>query len=79
MVDVDGVLPMLVAEILGEDLHVSRQHDEVNRLLLEDFLDLPFETSQQGIIRPVRYSMNPVHTRTQEKKNSLHSINSKMT
>lgn len=40
VVDVDGVTPMLVAKVFGEDLHVPRQHDEVDRLLFQDLFNL---------------------------------------
>ena len=38
VVDIDGVFPVLVAKVLGEDLHVSRQDNEVDRFLLKDCL-----------------------------------------
>jgi len=47
VVDVDGVLPVLVAEVLGQDLHVPCQHNEVDRFLLQDLLNLrTFEAMQ---------------------------------
>ena len=47
VVDVDGVLPVLVTEVLGENLHVPCQHDEVDRLLLQDFLNLRIRKARQ--------------------------------
>ncbi len=47
VVDVDGVLPVLVAKVLGQDLHVPCQHDEVDRFLLQDLLNLCMFTAMQ--------------------------------
>lgn len=40
MVDVDGVPPVFVTEVLGKNLHISRQDHDVDRLPLQNFLDL---------------------------------------
>lgn len=42
VVDVDSVLPMLVTEVLRQNLHISRQHNQVNRFSLQDFFHLSF-------------------------------------
>lgn len=38
--NVDGVLPVLVAEFLGENLHVPGQHNKIYQLPLQDIFNL---------------------------------------
>ena len=41
MVDVDGPALQLLAQVVGQDLHVARKHHQVDVVLLEELENLP--------------------------------------
>lgn len=74
VVDIDGVFPVLVAKVLGEDLHVSRQDNEVDGFLLKDLLDL-LSNGTKGIMLSLAYVLDGPRTHSCTKKKSHHPCN----